>query len=56
MGPGPKIITILSTEQTDLDKPHPPVGKLLLQSAFQSRFEDLRNSFEHPCTGQSFVG
>lgn len=50
MGPGPKVITILSIEQTDLDKPCPLGGKLLLQSAFQSCFERLKNSLGHPCT------
>lgn len=40
---------IWSIEQTGLDKPCPGGGKLLLQSAFQSCFECLRNSLGHPC-------
>lgn len=50
MGPGPKVITILSIEHTDLDKPCPLGGQLLLQSVFQSCFGGLRNSLGHPCT------
>lgn len=42
--------SILSIEQTGLDKPCPGGRKLLLQSAFQSCFECLRNSLGHPCT------
>lgn len=38
MEPGPKVITILNIEHTDLDKPCPLGGQLLLQPVFQSCF------------------